>query len=190
MYKTDRKSLHRALLWEGFELVDTQFAGGQSANNKLLLDYDKVKQNKRLYSWVLGGLCNVIEPYKPDFVAGMPNGATGYAEAVGTRLGIEVVRLAKVEKTKQIVFASEEDRETAELGEHGVAVEDVMNRRTTLKKGIDLLGDKVFLAVGIFDRGMPGECLDLGVPIESLAQEPIPAMLPRRHELRRFARDA
>jgi len=183
-----RSSLHRALLTAGFERYSGKFKGNQYANNKVILDFEKVHKNKQLYPRVLGGLCRLVAQHNPDFVVGVPDGATGYADAVARNLRIDVIHLAKDKQHHRMEFATEDDRVLADLLQRGVLIEDVPNRRTSLKEAVDLLGAKVIRAVGIFDRGVPGELIDIGIGVDSLVHEPIPAELSQRHELWHFAR--
>lgn len=190
--RIQRTRLHEGLLREGFQRWDGRHAGGRPANNKLMLDYDSLHDsNLALFRRVIAGLCKLTEAYNPEFVTGVPNGATGYATRVAAELGIQTVTLKKrtFNNEKQLSYASDLDEYTAAELARGVILEDVINSRSSAKvvQEFDGLAPKMVAVVAIFDRGIPSERMDLGIPVSSMASEPIPANL-KRSELWQFAK--
>lgn len=178
------------LLEAGFRRYDGVFAGGQQANNKTELDYETLLRHPQLLNQVVELICEKAEPYKPDFFAGVPDGATGLAERVAQETGAYFVRLKRPSKT-EMSYATTADRDRVGCLQGGILLEDVLNRRTNTKRALDIegLGPKILAVIGILDRSIPEpeDRKTIGKPVHSLVRRPIAPILPDDDELWRFA---
>lgn len=182
------EQLRGQLLQIGFGRFEGLHASGTQANNKLELGYETLRRYPEVLDRIVTGLCETVVPYRPDFVAGVPHGATSLATEVGKQLDTYEVRLTKSAGT--ITYAHEQDKENLRCVGDGVLIEDVLNRLTNTKACLDLpgLGAKVVAVAGIFDRGFLGQREPIEQPIHSLVSLPIGTQLPDDHYLfRRYA---
>lgn len=183
--RIQRSRLHESLLNEGFQRWNGTQPGGRVANNRLALDYETLQDhNLSLFGRVISELCKLTQAYTPEFVAGVQKSEVGYVTRVAAELDIDPVRLVQknTHGTISLSYATELDEYTAgESSPRGVLIEDVVYDRHTTRAALELdgIGPKIIAAVAIFDRSLPNENLDLGVPAPSLAAEPIPTMLGR-----------
>ena len=131
--------LRDRLLAVGFGSYDGHFADGQLANNKLDLDYAHVAQDPELLDEVADGLYALAKPFRPQFVIGVPNGATGFAQAVAARFRIwSDVRqpvLTKNQVAKTMDYRSGRDESIVAGLSRGILIEDVLNRRASTGAG-------------------------------------------------------
>jgi orotate phosphoribosyltransferase len=184
--------LRTRLLKAGLVFGEFSFSGGQKANHKLELDYDHIKQDSQLYLEVIDRLAELAEPWQPDFVVGVPNGATRIGLSVGLNLKTvsHCVQLRKDDGHFSYSTLAV-DAENARRGSRGVIVEDVVNRRTNTLKVLNMngLGEKIVGAVAIWDRAIDNDPLRQSLPIElkSIVTEPVPSMLPDGHEFWGYA---
>jgi orotate phosphoribosyltransferase len=178
---SERLSLRQQLLQIGFQRCDPPitFADGQTANNKLELSYDAVRQHDDVYQRVIVGLFQLARPYKPDFIVGIPNGATEYALQVAIMLDVHQIMLDKDDDTKALSYASTIDYQKVQGLQRGILVEDVINRRSSLERAMRLpdMAAKIVGVIGVFDRGLMAERRSLNVPVQCIATMPIPAQL-------------
>jgi hypothetical protein len=179
------------LLDIGFSRYEGTFADGQSANNKLDLSYQRLVEYPHLFRRVIIGLCELAEPYKPEFTIGNPDGATGLAGAVALEMDIHCLHLAKNPVSREISFATSIDKYSLTVLDRGVGVEDILNRRSTTERVLRLPGifDKVVAIVGVFDRGIEGEVKEISKPVHSLVKQPIPAVLPEESLLWKYTQN-
>lgn len=177
------------LLLAGLMPFEGTFADGQPANNKLDLSYARLSSRPRLFRRIVQELCEYAEPYKPEFTIGNPDGATGIAGAVALEMDLHCIHLVKTHN-KGIKYATTIDEFSVSQVQRGVLIEDVLNRRSTSQKVLQLphLADKISAVISIFDRGMPGEAHFIDKPVESLVKFPIAPELPDNSELRLYMR--
>jgi hypothetical protein len=176
------------LLEVGFGPYEGFFTDGQTANNKLDLSYQRLSEHPALFRRVVSGLCELAEPYKPEFTIGNPDGATGLAGAVALEMDIYCLHLAKEPSANAIRFATTIDKFSMSVLGRGVGIEDVLNRRATTRRVLAMPGmfDKVLAVIGVFDRGMEGEVKEVRKPVHSLIKLPIPAQLEADSTLWKF----
>ena len=179
MSDLEHRLLEVGFTWQPEKTID--FAGGAKANNKLKLGSEEVLQaNPVLHDWIVADLTKLALPYEPDFVVGVPEGASGYANAVSGRLSRELdkdiysVKLTKL-PDRTVVFANEVEENTASMLTRGILIEDVINTRSSTKKALDLgsFATQVVAVAAIFDRGIEGKKHDVGRPVLSLVDRPI-----------------
>ena len=153
--------LREQLLQIGLTRFDGYFAGGQPANNKLNLDGDMLNNHPAIREAVVESLADLTEPYDPEFVAGVPRGATLLAGWVAYELSVRkdknvyIVELAK--DSDGMRYANEVEENTARCLERGVLIEDVFNIGSSTLQAlqVDGLAEKVQLVATVFDRGKP-----------------------------------
>jgi len=177
--------LYPQLMQHGFSRFAGTFADGQAADNKLELDHRSLSQNQNLLTTVVANICELAEPYHPDFVIGVPNGATNLAVAVAKNMRQEVYspHLAKDDATKLIDYKTEADRDMIAFLGRGILIEDVLNRRRTTRKVLQLaeLGPKICAVIGVFDRSVPAERLPVDKPTHALVHQKIPATIGNKN---------
>lgn len=182
-------NLRERILETCFSAHEGEFAGGEAANNKLNLEL--IRGDHKLTGFIIQALSKNALEHNPEFVVGVPDGATWLADKIALRCGLYSVHLKKNEQDgTKLEFAHDSvDREmTCEPLSRGVLVEDVFNRFTSTRRAlaIPVIRDRVVAAEGIWDRGCePRETPDL--PIRALVEYPIPAMLPDSSALWAFA---
>jgi adenine/guanine phosphoribosyltransferase-like PRPP-binding protein len=159
MTDSERDALRDELISTGFKRNQHfTYSDGSEGNNKLELDFDTLSQHPELFGNVVSGICEAMEPFDPDFVIGIPNGATEIAAAVSEKLEIPQVRLAK-NPDKSFFLASYTDRYILKNAKsHGVLIDDVYRTGSNFQRAVDLLKSehmdgKIAGAVAIFDRG-------------------------------------
>lgn len=179
--------LEGALLKIGFGRADTVFASGLRANNKLNLDYDTLSPHPAIYSQVLAQLVVMSEVYVPDFVVGVPSGATRIARDVAGKLRVQNPQLKK--STRGIDFATRANRQMMPDLKRGILIEDVINTRGTINQTLQIesLGPKIVAVLGIFDRGPEDFRQGVEAPVSSIVEHPIPIMVAANSELWQFA---
>lgn len=167
------------LIKVGLTHYEGTFSDGQSANNKLDLSYQRLSVHPKLFRRIVLGLCEIADPYKPEFTVGNPDGATGIAGAVALEMDVYCLHLAKT-TDKSIDYATSIDEFSASQLKSGVIIEDVINRRSTTERVLRLpnLAEKISAVIGIFDRGLPGEARHIDKPVHALATLPIEPTIP------------
>lgn len=171
-----------------FERYEGTFANGEKANNKL--DGEKIRFNHVLRPMVVRRIGKMVLAHNPDFVVAVPSGANWLAKDIAETYDIGLVRLMKNPKNRQkLMFRTHAERAELEKYEKGVLIEDVINRFTNTRKVLALPGmfDRIIAEVAVWDRGLPEQRTEPGIPYEALIVEPIPAMLPVDSELWSFA---
>lgn len=180
--------VRKRLLENYFVLYDEliTLSAGDWANNKI--DMELMEHDETTQALVMPPLARLVSEFEPDFVAGVPNGATWLAEAVAARVGCDVVRLTK-DETRNVDYKTYRDAESvAHIFRRGVLLEDVSrtfaNVRRTLALGT--LASKVVGVVTVMDRAAdrPGRQLP-AVPVRALVADNIPEILPYDPRLRR-----
>lgn len=169
------------LVAASFAWGETIYAAGTPATHKLEMDYEAMEHHPLLLWRLVKALTEETIPYKPDYIVGVPNGATGYAGAVALELSGQDDRdvfLAHLHKDESgIGFATDIDRDTASRLSKAVLVEDVFNTGKSTRQSIDCIrsvGSEVVAVVAAFDRGDPMTRPDLEVPFRSMAAAYIP----------------
>jgi hypothetical protein len=181
--------LRERLLDVGFGSYEGSFADGQSANNKLELDYAMLSKHPELCNEVVTRLTDLAEIFNPQFIMGVPDGATGFAAAVAARIRLQRKIynpvLTKDGTTQAIDYRGSMDRSLVMALSTGVLIEDVLNRRSTTERVLRISGlaPKITTVIGIFDRSLPEERIDVGKPVYRLAAQEIPAVLTADSEL-------
>jgi hypothetical protein len=113
------------------------FASGKEANNKISVDTALHDHPE----WVRNAICDPMETLvrasdSPiDTLWGVPSGGQEYAVELAHRLGVEVVRLIKVENQPGIKTyrpASDDDIEKLKAARHMAAIEDAGSEWTSL----------------------------------------------------------
>lgn len=176
--------LKQELLSVGFERDITVFADSQIANNKLNLDYETLSAYPQILGSVVEQLADKAATFEPEFVAGVPHGATGLAQLVASELSdrqdkdIFQVRLTK-DKNNVIGYEKAADHMIVSCLERGVFIEDVLNRGGSTKRALRLkdMAPRILGVIAVFDRGLISERNALGLEVHSLVQEPIPPQL-------------
>lgn len=181
--------LRDQLLAVGLREYDGVFAGGDTANNKLELDYASLSHHPHLLDRVTQGLCEAVDTIgaQPEFVVGVPNGATRLAEQVALRIGVDVYNPFLKKDGNEISYATQVDREMVQNLERGIVVEDVVNTLHTTRQTLRHLGGRATAVVCVFDRGNTAARPPIDVPLVSLVAEYIPAYLPQPSSLWQYA---
>ena len=191
---SQKNELLEKLTFVGFDFHTDpiKFAGDQIANNKFDLGYEQLKKHPALLQEVLDGLCELAESCdpQPEFTVGVPDGATELAGRVALEMGIYCVHLTYLDETKErIIYKNEIDENTVECLDSGVIIEDVLNRRTSTSKVLDVpkLEPKVSTVLAILDRADRNtpdtDVLDINKPIKSLVTVSVPAQLDMQSEI-------
>lgn len=171
------------------------FSGGQKANNKAELDHANLRQHPLLLGRVVSQLCDLVQPYEPEFISAVPDGATGYIDLVAIELsrredrdvfGVYLKKCKDRDETFQ--YASEIDVNTIQRLGRGALLEDAINRRTNTRKALQVVGmrSKIVMVAAILDRGISGEYDEVDVPVKHIAKRPIKAILPKHSPYRRY----
>jgi hypothetical protein len=154
------------------------FEDGQVANN--MLDLERIRDIPDLRQEVIEALGQLITPYEPQFVSGVPDGANWLANDLAWELNLISVHLTRLSENRDnIDFLYPEDRIACNDLDRGIVVEGVFNRYKSTRNVLTIqsLGHKAMAAVSIWDRGVTSEREELSIPTQSLIVEPIPAML-------------
>lgn len=164
------------------------FAGGQQANNKL--DCEILETHPTLREAVVKSMMSAVMRHKPDFVVGVPRGATWLAEAVAEEQDIPVVRLdyRQGDPEKHMFYKTVNDAHRSVTYERGVLVEDVFNRFTNTRRALAVAGlaVRIVAAEAIVDRGYPDERQALPIPASARIVRPIPAVITPDSPLFRY----
>lgn len=178
-------NLRQEVLKTCFGRDDTYFSSGAKANNKL--DIELLQDNEELKQIVVQGLSKFVLGHNPEFVVGVPDGATWLADAVATRTGLHCVHLKR--NKAQTEFATDVDRDLiCEPLSRGVLIEDVFNKFTQTRRALVIpeLKARIVAVEAVFDRGtLPRQ--NPSKPHHALLKEHIPAQLPEDSELWQFA---
>lgn len=181
------------LVAASFEWGETTYAAGATATHKLTMDYEAMEQHPLLLWRLVRAMTEAVAPYRPDYIAGVPNGATGYAGAVALELSgrddrdVFLVHLKK--DTAGVRFKTDIDRDTAGRLSRAALIEDVFNTGKSTRESIDCLrsaGSEVVAVVAGFDRGNDTARPDLGVPLHSIAAAYIPPDLTPGTDVLRY----
>ncbi|GEM_PF-2837161 len=179
-------ALSDRLIAVGFERYSGTFADSQEANNKLELDYDRLCRYPKLLDRVVDRMCDLAEGFEPEFVAGVPDGATGLANRVAYELGrrqdndIHCIYLGKCVVMKDVFYRSKTDEKTIKPLQRGLLIEDVFNRGANTERAlrVDGLAPKIVAVIANFNRGFIEERKPIDKPVYSVVSRPIPALLP------------
>lgn len=171
-------SVKEAILKTCFSKVDTTFAGGKRANNKL--DLELILDNPTLRKRVGRSIAHLAQTYNPDLVVGVPDGANWLAGDIANYLGINQISLNKDPETKSISFASDKDALLCAGALRVLVAEDVFNEYTSTRKvlAIPQIGKRAVAAIGIWDRGLEAERQPIVIETKSLVSFHIPSQLP------------
>lgn len=171
----------------------TRFRNGQEANNKLNLDSSTLSKHPLLYSKAVRYLADLLQPYKPEAIVGVPNGATGFAAPVAAELGMRedrdvyVFHLRK-DADNSIRFETEIDENTADNIDVCAAVDDVRNLDTSISQLHRILGEKLVAEAVIFTRSAEEWRGPAPIPVHTISALPIPPILEPQADLWRFAK--
>jgi hypothetical protein len=193
-----RPELLEPLLDLGFRRAETVFAGGKRANNKLELDDTALEQDDWLKETVVEALGAMALEYDPEFIIGVPDGAT----KLGIRVAKSVSRLTDhvvipITLRKQITsgqryfhYQTQQDFNSVLACRRCVIVEDVTNEFTSINKTLNIPGlrTKVNGVLSIFHRGTPEARARLDIPSASVVERYIPPMLEPEDTLWQHAR--
>lgn len=179
------------LLDLGFDRFNDSFANGERANNKLSIDHDRLKWHDGIYKRVLQRMCEIADDQRPrpTFFIGVPNGATGIAVAVSQMYGAHLLNptpeLVKDDETKVMSYADRDSSRVVRSCGKGIIIDDVFRTGSSIEKALALpyMAGQIVAGICVFDRSVPDNCLELPIDIHSVAQEPIPLMLPKDSEL-------
>jgi hypothetical protein len=167
------------------ERHEGRFASGQKANNKL--DLEKLANDPELEQFVVESLAGRVLEHAPEFVVGIPDGATQLAGKVAVNSGLYLAHLKKNDQDpNKFEFASWADEEAiCEPLNRGVLIEDVFNRFTNTRRAlaIPLLAKRIVAVEAIWDRGLPAYREQLDIPCGSIISEHIPDQLPDDSDL-------
>lgn len=183
MIATAEKAMIRKRLFENyFHLFDEPItlSAGDKANNKM--DIEPMRGDPAMRELVIPVFSELVVRHQPDFVVGVPNGATWLADAVAVETGCYVAHLFKDEDGNVDYEDDFIDRElvTNELSS-GVLIEDVTRTMGNVNRALAVegLGEKIIAIATLVDRNpysqrrkMPEQ------PVEALISEHIPEMLP------------
>lgn len=182
-----RPELLEPLLDLGFRRADTVFASGKHANNKLELDDKRLEQDDWLKEQVVEALGKIALEFEPEFVAGVPEGATRLGVRIAKYVSnysdyiVQPLLLQKIENgsLKYFNYRNQQDFNTVLACRRGVIVEDVSNEFTNTRKVLNIPGlrQKTVAVLSIFHRG-PAEAREsLEVPSLSIVEHYIPPQL-------------
>ncbi len=189
--------LGEQLLQIGFRDFEGEFADGQEANNRVELDSAVLAQHPLIRDVVVSGLADLAEQYRPSFnqpqfIVGVPDGATDLAGWVAYELSTKYDReiyVAQLEKTEDgFFFKTPVDEDTVNKCTSGLIVEDTLNRRSSTRKVLWLPGmhGKILAVLAELDRGVEGDYEELDIPVHPLAKIAIPAMLEPDSPFRKY----
>lgn len=166
------------------------FSAGDKADNKV--NVELIRNNPDMRELVIPALSDLVMRHEPDFVVGVPNGATWLADAVAVETGCYLVHLHKDDDGAidyEDPFLDYEVIATELL--RGVLIEDVTRTLMNVRRSLAVRGlnQKITSVVTVLDRNpysqrriMPDQ------PLDPLIAEHIPEMLPADSPLRRLAR--
>jgi hypothetical protein len=177
---TQAPPLTNRLMAIGLERGDFITAAGQPANTKLIIDSDRLEQYPDIRDEVVTGIANITKEldFEPEWVAGIPTGATKLATWVCHELGVEYQPVFTKDKTGNLDFATQLDEEMIQDLGDGLVVDDVATAWSSIRKMLTLPGmfqrTKAFIPV--FDR-FDGDFRG-GLPVQyhPLCTQPIPLL--------------
>ncbi len=179
---TDKVLIRKKILETCFEFYETPItlAAKQPANNKL--DLERLEHDSRLRELIVPAIGALAAQYDPEFIVGVPNGATWLSDAVASQLNCYSVHL-KRDKDRVMSYENQQlDEEMlANPLSRGVMVEDVFNRFTNTRRALAVpgLAPKIAAVIGIWDRGAGhAERQAPTQPYQALISEHIAEMLP------------
>lgn len=180
-------NLRHEILKNCFGRYEGAHASGEGANNKL--DLERIKDNQDLTDFVVRALSKNVLEHNPEFVVGVPDGATWLAGKVARRADLYLVHLKREGKDRTAVrFETWADKDAiCEPLSRGVLIEDVFNRFTNTIRSLAIpeINKRIVAAEAIWDRGVQPR-KELYLPHRALIEEPIPAVLPEDSELWRY----
>lgn len=184
--------IRKKLLEQYFHLYEGEpitLSAGDKANNKL--DLEPMSQDASMRELVIPALGGMVMKHNPDFVVGVPNGATWLAGAVAVETGCNVANLVKDGDGSIDYEDSYIDREVVSASlRGGVLIEDVTRTLKNVRRALEVpdLSAKITAVVTVWDRNpysmrrlMPAQ------PLEALISEHIPEILPDNAALVRHA---
>lgn len=182
----DRLLIRKQILESCFELHETPitFADGQPANNKLELEL--IEHNRNLRDQIVPAMGDLALVHEPDFVIGVPDGATWLSDAVGVEINCYPAHLRrKDDGTMDYEDESIDWEMIVSPLARGVLVEDVFNRFTNTRRALAVphLAPKIAGIVAVWDRGVDHPDRQApSQPYQALISEHIPEMLPPKTE--------
>lgn len=182
----DKELVRKQILEICFELPETPitFAAGQSANNKL--DAERIEHNRGLRDLIVPAMGDLALEYRPDFVIGVPNGATWLSDAIAVEIDCYPAHLKRVEDGSMDYESESIDWELVVSPlTRGVLVEDVFNRFTNTRRALAVprLAPKIAGVIAVWDRGVDHPDRQApSQPHQALISEHIPETLTHRLE--------
>jgi orotate phosphoribosyltransferase len=179
--------LQHELLSTCFDRFEGTLASGRRANNKLYCE--RISDNPELEALVVKGLARAVSAHNPEFVVGVPSGATKLADKVAAECEIYSVFLDK-DEDGNMDFKTSVDKEAICMPLHrGVLIDDVLNWFTRTKQALQIpeLGQRIVAVEAIIDRGNDNKRASLPVPHSALLKVDIPEELPEDSPLWRYA---
>lgn len=173
-------SLREEILATCFSRYEGEFADGDQANNKL--DMEKIYDNPELFEEVTLRLGQVAMEHDPEFIVGVPDGATRLADAVASYCGLFSAHLRRTGSNKDKVEFKDnflDGKVICGSLSRGVLVEDVFNKFTSTNRvlAVPELSERIVAVEAIWDRGSdPRSKPD--VPARALIKEHVPSILP------------
>ncbi len=179
------------LLEIGFSHASDNLSSNAPINNKLELDFATVSQYPDVLKKVTERLCEIVEPYQPEFVMGVPDGATGYAARVAWELDIYNPHLDR-RGDREIAFATDIDSDSVRRLSRGALIAAVIDKFTDVNQVLRLDGmpETINIVAGVFDRGKAAwrQESSPSIPHHSAVSKPIPPQLGSRSRLWKYAK--
>ena len=172
-----------------FEPFDGEFASGKKANNKI--EAENIYDHNELFEAIALRLGQAVLEHNPEFVVGVPDGATKLADAVALRCDLQAVHLKRTGPNREKMEFKDNflDREViCRPLSRGVLIEDVFNEFTNTRKSLAIpeLSERIVAVVGILDRG-PRRRQEPAVPCRALIRKRIPNELWRYSRMWKYA---
>lgn len=183
----DRLLLRKQILEACFELHETPitFAGGQPANNKL--DAERLEHNRELRRQVVPAMGILALEYDPEFIIGVPNGATWLGDAIAAEINCYPAHLKRLADGSMDYESQQVDWEMVVSPlTRGVLVKDVFNRFTNTRRALAVpeLAPRIAGIIAVWDRGVDHpDRQPPSQPHQALISEHIPEVLPLEHGL-------
>ncbi len=174
------------LIAAGFQVGQYEFASGETANNKLGLDAETLEtSDPELYHEVVGRLAVQARQFKPNALTYVPNGARGYAHAIGHLTGLPVVEMVATpnEQGGKDVALARGFKNLARfvLARRIVLIEDVTTELTSVNRTLEMpfMKHKVAGIAAIWRRGVEGreKPLPKGIRASWLVEAPMPRLM-------------
>jgi hypothetical protein len=164
----------------------------QGTNNHL--DLKRIREDIELRQEVIGQLgLGIMEQYSPEFIISVPTEGPWLADAIAVRHDLPSVHLIArrdhPDSEERVAFESGVDKITCKDLSRGVIVASVLDHFEVIKKALAVpeVGSRAIGAAAIWNRG-DATREPLTIPVTSLIEEYIPAILPPSSPLRKYAR--